>query len=70
MHELEAQLASERYNLVNYENQRVNALLTLTQLLELRDVPGFDVEVHYIQGIKDGIRIRKLVKEVEEGEEC
>ena len=43
--ELEAQLASERYNLVNYENQRVNALLTLTQLLELRDVPGFDVEV-------------------------
>ena len=24
----------------------------------------------YIQGIKDGIRIRKLVKEIEEGEEC
>ncbi|WP_298061911.1 TolC family protein [uncultured Rikenella sp.] len=43
--ELEAQLASERYNLVNYKNQLANSLLTLTQLLELRDVPEFDVEV-------------------------
>lgn len=43
--ELEAQLASEQYNLVNYRNQQVNALLTLTQLLELREVPEFDVEV-------------------------
>lgn len=43
--ELEAQLASEQYNLVNYKNQLANSLLTLTQLLELRDVPEFDVEV-------------------------
>lgn len=43
--ELEAQLASEQYNLVNFRNQQINALLTLTQLLELRDVPEFDVEV-------------------------
>lgn len=43
--ELEAQLASEQYNLVNYRNQQVNALLTLTQLLELREVPGFEVAV-------------------------
>lgn len=43
--ELEAQLASEQYNLVNYRNQQVNALLTLTQLLELREVPEFDVAV-------------------------
>lgn len=43
--ELEAQLASEQYNLVNYRNQQINSLLTLTQLLELRDVPGFEVAV-------------------------
>lgn len=43
--ELEAQLATEQYNLVNYRNQGINALLNLTQLLELRDVPDFDVEV-------------------------
>lgn len=43
--ELEAQLASERYDLVNYRNQQINALLTLTQLLELRDVPDFDIAV-------------------------
>lgn len=43
--ELEAQLAAEQYNLVNYRNQRVNSVLTLTQLLELRDVPDFEVAV-------------------------
>ncbi len=43
--ELEAQLAAEEYNLTNYENQLTIALLSLTQLLELRDVPDFDVEV-------------------------
>lgn len=43
--ELESQLAMERYNLVNYRNQQMNAVLTLTQLLELRDVPDFEVEV-------------------------
>lgn len=43
--ELEAQLAAEQYNLVTYRNQRINALLDLAQLLELRDVPQFDVAV-------------------------
>lgn len=43
--ELEAQLATEQYNLVNYRNQGINATLNLTQLLELRDMPNFDVEV-------------------------
>ncbi len=43
--ELEAQLAAERYTLTNYRNQQINALLTLTQLLELREMPGFDVAV-------------------------
>lgn len=43
--ELESQLANEQYNLVNYRNQGVNAILNLTQLLELRDAPNFDIEV-------------------------
>ena len=30
----------------------------------------FGCMLDIIQGIKDGIRIRKLVKEIEEGEEC
>jgi len=41
--ELEAQLSQEEYNLVSYRNDHTNAILTLTQLLELRDVPGFDI---------------------------
>lgn len=43
--ELEAQLGAEQYNLVNYRNQQINSVLTLTQLLELRDVPEFEVAV-------------------------
>lgn len=42
--ELDAQLATEQYNLVNSRNQRTNSLLTLTQLLEMRDVPNFDIQ--------------------------
>ena len=34
------------------------------------DISQIKQEQLYIQGIKDGIRIRKLVKEIEEGEEC
>ena len=34
------------------------------------DTSQIKQEQLYIQGIKDGIRIRKLVKEIEEGEEC
>ena len=43
--ELEAQYAQEQYNLVNYQNELSNSLLTLTQLLELRNVPEFDVVI-------------------------
>ncbi|MEG2036008.1 MAG: TolC family protein [Mucinivorans sp.] len=41
--ELEAQKASESYNLVNYRNQLSTSLLSLKQLLELRGVPDFDI---------------------------
>ena len=34
------------------------------------DISQIKQEQLYIQGIKDGIRIRKLVNEIEEGEEC
>lgn len=43
--ELESQLAAEQYSLVNYRNQGINAMLTLTQLLELRNVPEFDIQI-------------------------
>jgi len=43
--EIEAQLASERVQLVNAKNQLSAALLTLTQLLDLENsVTGFDIE--------------------------
>ncbi len=41
--EIESQLSAEEYNLVSYRNLLDNNLLTLSQLLELRDQPGFDV---------------------------
>ena len=37
---------------------------------KLKEVRYQDVGVSQSLGIKDGIRIRKLVKEIEEGEEC
>lgn len=43
--EIQAQMAAEQYNLVNYENQLANNILSLTQLLELRSTEGFDVQV-------------------------
>lgn len=43
----------------------------LTELFGcMLDISQIKQEQLYIQGIKDGIRIRKLVKEIEEGEEC
>lgn len=41
--ELESQLAQENYNLVSYKNQREIALLNLKQLLEIRNMPMFDI---------------------------
>lgn len=63
--ELEAQMASEQYNLITYQNQRLTALLTLTQLLELRNVPEFDVVVPdtatYVKLIReDGANIARV----------
>ena len=43
--ELEAQYAQEQYNLVSYRNDLSNSMLTLTQLLELRNVSQFDVVI-------------------------
>lgn len=43
--DLQAQKASEEYNTVTYRNQHTVSMLTLTQLLELRNVPQFDIVV-------------------------
>ena len=44
--------------------------LSNPQAYRMLDISQIKQEQLYIQGIKDGIRIRKLVKEIEEGEEC
>lgn len=49
--ELEAQSAAEQYNLVSYENTLINSMLNLTQLLELRDVPAFDIAIPDVSAI-------------------
>jgi outer membrane protein len=46
---IEAQYASEDLQLTNYENQLSLAYLTLTQMLDLKMVEGFDVEVPAIE---------------------
>lgn len=51
--ELEAQAATERYNLVTYENNLRNSMLTLTQMLELRNAPDFDIAVPDVSKIVD-----------------
>lgn len=43
--ELESQLAQEQFNLVSYKNQLDVALLSLKQLLEIRQMPDFDIVV-------------------------
>lgn len=43
--DLESQKAAEEYNTVTYRNQHSISLLNLTQLLELRNVPLFDIVV-------------------------
>lgn len=50
--ELDAQLSAEKYNLVNYQNQLANSRLSLTQLLELRDTPYFDIVTPNISEIE------------------
>ncbi|MEI6346560.1 MAG: TolC family protein [Bacteroidota bacterium] len=45
---IEAQFASEDLQLTNYENQLTIAYLTLTQMLDLKNVDGFDVETPQI----------------------
>lgn len=42
-YELEAQLANEELNIVNYENQLNISLLTLAQLLEIEDWKNFNI---------------------------
>lgn len=34
------------------------------------DLGSIQQEQLYIQGVKDGIRLRKLIREIEEGESC
>lgn len=51
--ELEAQLATERYNLVSYENTLTNSMLNITQLLELRNIPQFDIATPDVSSIID-----------------
>lgn len=46
---IEAQYASEDLQLTSYENQLSLAYLTLTQMLDLKVVTGFDVEVPTIE---------------------
>lgn len=43
--ETEAQLANEELTLTNYENQLQISLLNLIQLLELKEVDGFDIVI-------------------------
>ena len=45
---IEAQFASEDLQLTNYENQLSIAYLTLTQMLDLKNTDGFDIEVPQI----------------------
>jgi outer membrane protein len=45
---IEAQFASEDLQLTNYENQLTIAYLTLTQMLDLKNVDGFDLETPQI----------------------
>lgn len=49
--ELEAQAATERYNLVTYQNNHANSMLTLTQLLELKNAPNFDILIPDVSSI-------------------
>lgn len=49
--ELEAQLATEKYTLVSHQNNLDNSTLTLTQLLELPDTKGFDIEIPNVEAI-------------------
>lgn len=51
--DLEAQRATEQYNWVTYRNQVTVNTLTLTQLLELRDVPHFQVISPDVSAILD-----------------
>ncbi len=52
-YELEAQLANEELNIVNYENQLDLAKLNLIQLLELENFDGFDIVRPDIDNIDD-----------------
>ncbi|MEG1036825.1 MAG: TolC family protein [Mucinivorans sp.] len=49
--DLQSQKAAEEYNTVTYRNQHTISVLTLTQLLELRNVPDFDIEIPSVDGI-------------------
>ncbi|CDN31019.1 Outer membrane efflux protein [Mucinivorans hirudinis] len=49
--DLEAQFAAESYNLVNYKNILANSVLNLTQLLELKNNDGFDIEVPSVDAL-------------------
>ena len=51
--DLESQRATEQYNLVTYRNQVVVNTLTLTQLLELRSAPDFEVVVPDVSAVLD-----------------
>ncbi len=46
---IEAQFASEDLQLTNYENQLKLAYLTLTQMLDIKVVDGFDIEIPQIE---------------------
>lgn len=49
--ELEAQLATEKYTLVSHQNNLDNSTLTITQLLELPDMAGFEIETPDVESI-------------------
>lgn len=51
--ELQSQQSTEEYNLVSYESEYQISLLTLTQLLELREVGNFEVSVPNVDNIID-----------------
>ncbi len=58
-------IESYRQQIMDQEERMVTELFGC-----MLDISQIKQEQLYIQGIKDGIRIRKLVKEIEEGEEC
>ncbi len=56
----------EKFNGPHSEEYKLVADLTGC----IYDLSSIKQEQLYIQGVKDGIRLKKLIKEIEEGEKC